>query len=99
VVVTRASIRERTASTAVAPGGPAERHHVYSFMGASPQPPSLAPLDKCLEERRAATTGQMEHQWLWKNANGLIYSHPHQISHRNPPLLQPHDRSLSLGPH
>jgi hypothetical protein len=48
VVVTRASIRERTASTAVAPGGPAERHHVYSFMGASPQPPSLAPLDKCL---------------------------------------------------
>jgi hypothetical protein len=50
---------KRTASTAVAPGGPAERHlKEVVFMGASPQTPGLAALE--LERREACRRGKME---------------------------------------
>jgi phosphoserine phosphatase len=48
---------KRTATTAVAPGGPAERHSplISFFMGASPQTPGLAALERELKRRTAAT--------------------------------------------
>jgi hypothetical protein len=68
--------QQRTASTAVAPGGPAERHLLPSpssflFMGASPQTPGLAALEYNSRDVLIVLKGLMGVLVRWPISRGI----------------------------